>query len=116
MTLAGIWTSWEGVDGRAPAGGESSFLDKVDTALPSVPVKFLIADISCPYAQREPAQGPARGRVWRFAIRGRGGPLLHPVGGLPADRNARGGSGHRALGAPSPRRQPDRGGSDPEIG
>src|SRR5438270_11960964 len=83
------------------------------TFFTSSPVKFLKLDISSPYAERGPPAGPPRGRVRWLGISGGAGPLLHPVGRLAADRDARGGSGDRAAGAPPAGRHADRCGADP---
>src|ERR1700682_4130141 len=83
------------------------------TLLPSVPMILMMAAISCPNAKRGPAESPDRGRISRIVLRRRRGPLLQPVGGLAADRDARGGDRHDAGRAPSARGRPDGGGNAP---
>src|SRR5229473_7330106 len=102
--------------GRTLAAGRRGFRNPVSfnarTLLPSAPVNLMIINIRCTYAQRLPTARSQGGRLsWLRLGRGRRA-VLYAVGDLPADRDARGRSGHGAPGAPSARGQPDGGRAD----
>src|SRR5580704_15699938 len=80
-----------------------------DTFLPSPPVILIIDAISCPYAECGPPTSPQRGRRAGLVLGGGRRALLHPVGGLTADRSAGGGDGDDAAGTRSPRSTAHRG-------
>ena len=68
----------------------------------------MITDISIANAKRGAVEGSQGGRLSRLVLGRRGGALLLAVGGLPADRRARGRNRHGAGRAPPARGEPDR--------
>src|SRR5438309_860283 len=106
--------------GRPPSlasvhGHFSTFLsDHADTLLPSGPMILLIASISVAYAQCGSAACAEGGRLPRLDLLRGGGALLHAVGRLAADPDARERDGDAAARAPPTRRQPD--GGRPDAG
>src|ERR1700722_16654717 len=68
--------------------------------LPSAPVILFISTIRSTNAQCGPSRSPQGGCPPRLDLRCRDGSVLHAVGGLPADRGARGRGRSGAAGAP----------------